>query len=217
MTSIEKNLDLLKQNTFINSFLSELHSNCGNLFILGDSITDWILDKHVKEITIVTNCEYKILAEYLDKFKSRYSEVTSGYNVVISNMTFNISNLGDLLSFKSNNSIIKEFQSIPKTVFLSTDAVGYDLNSKELFDAGLHNTLSMKVLDIINEQNQFPFICASKALCSILKYDFLPSEKLKYFIGEQIARGYNKKSFSKYIEMKNIDYSFESCMKCLAI
>jgi hypothetical protein len=93
------------------------------------------------------------------------------------------------------------------------DAVMFYLDTGHLQDDGLSKALESKTLDIVYEPNPFPFLCVSKALCHLTKYDMRPSDNLKRYIDDQMGRGYTPKSFTKYVEMKNIPLTYEEVIK----
>jgi hypothetical protein len=87
-------------------------------------------------------------------------------------------------------------------------------DSDGIIDCGLVAAMENKVLDITDETNPHPFLQVSKALIVLKKYDLSPSDKLRYFIENQKARGYNKVSFTKYQQLNYGDtiYEYDECM-----
>lgn len=209
VTGIESNLLNLKQSSAIATFLEELGS-LGPSLILGGAVRDWIYGKPHRDIDIVVDCSPSNL-EWLSKYSAEKNRF-NGYYLKVDGIEFDIWALDSTWALKKDKSFEKTLRTIPRTVFLTMDAVGYRLDTKEVYDSGFNHTVSNKQLGIMYEPNPFPFLCVSRALVGLVKYDLTPTLNLKNYIDEQVSRGYNKKSFDKYLEMRNIQGNFEEAM-----
>lgn len=210
VTGIEKSLSQLKKDQLITDFLEELGA-CGPSLVLGGAVRDWILGNPHRDIDIVVACPTKKL-QFLNKYKAQKNRF-EGYYLTIGGTEFDIWTVESTWAMKKDASFDKTLEAIPRTVFLTIDAVGYRLDTKEIYDSGFHASVLNRRLGIIYEPNPFPFLCVSRSLCTLLKYDLLPTYNLKAYIQNQFDRGYNKGSFSKYLEMRHIDYDFDKAME----
>jgi len=203
--SIEDNLKKLQENPTIAQLLEKL-SKAGPAVIFGGAIRDWIVGKTPRDIDIVLDCPSKSL-EFLNQ-KSNKNKF-GGYFLKIDGIEFDIWNLDATWAFKNDAKFSKNLKTLTQTVFFNMDTVLYYLDTGKLQDDGFTQAMESKTLDIVYEPNPFPFLCVSKALVALTKYDMRASDKLKRFIEEQKARGYTMKSFTKYAEMKGIPMTYE--------
>lgn len=210
MDCIESNLLKLKESSAVSKFLQELES-LGPALILGGSVRDWICGKSPRDIDIVIDCPLSNL-EWLSSYKAEKNRF-QGYYLVVDGVEFDVWALDSTWAIKKDKSFERTLQAIPRTVFLTIDAVGYRLDTKEVYDSGFNHAITTKQLGIMYEPNPFPFLCVSRSLVSLVKYDLTPTLNLKNYIEEQVSRGYNKKSFDKYLEMRKLQGNFEEVME----
>jgi len=209
---IEGNLKKVQENSDVANLFSRL-SSCGPAAIFGGAVRDWILTKSPRDIDIVLDCPTKSL-EFLNSLKATKNKF-GGYLVKINNIEFDIWNLDSTWAFGKDPKFKKNLKTLTQTCFFNMDAVLFYLDTGHLKDDGFTAAIESKKLDIVYEPNPFPFLCVSKALCALSKYEMTPSANLKRFIDEQMGRGYTKKSFTKYAEMKNIPLTYEEVIKRL--
>lgn len=210
MSNIENNIAKLRTSPAIDEFLNKLVS-CGPTLILGGAVRDWMLDKPYRDVDIVVECSNDKI-DFLKKYKAELNRF-KGYFLTIDGVDFDVWTVESTWALTIHSEFEKKIDVIPKTVFLSTDAVGYRLDSQEIYDAGFHQTVASKYLDIVFEPNPYPFVCVTRALLALVKYDLRPSDNLIRYIDEQISRGYNKKSFDKFLELRKLKGDFEEAMR----
>jgi hypothetical protein len=70
------------------------------------------------------------------------------------------------------------------------------------------------ILDMLSEPSSNPFILVSKVLILLKRDGLKPSDKLKSYIANQMARGYNQISFARYQKLtyKDEPYRYEQCI-----
>ncbi len=212
--SIEANLKKLQENQTIAQLFEKL-SKAGPAVIFGGAIRDWIIGKSPRDIDVVLDCPDSKLSFALNSLGLYKPERNrfGGYFFKIDGVEFDIWNLDSTWAFKKDTKFIKHLKTLPQTVFFNMDAVIYYLDTGSVLDNGFSQAMESKTLDIVYEPNPFPFLCVSKALCHLTKYEMRPSNNLKRYIDEQIGRGYTQKSFTKYVEMKNIPLTYEEVIK----
>lgn len=208
---IESNLLLLKQNPEIALLFDELTS-LGPTMVLGGAIRDWTLGKPPRDIDIVIDCPASNLEWLEDKYKAERNRF-KGYYLLVGGVEFDIWALDTTWALRKEKSLNRSLDKIPNTVFLTMDAIGYRLDTKETIDSGFAKTFETKQLDIVFEPNPFPFMCVTRALLGMVKYDLSPTNNLIRYIDEQKFRGYNKKSFDKFLELRKLEGNFEEAMR----
>lgn len=209
---IEAELDKLRTKPTIANLLNRLNS-CGPALVFGGAIRDWVVGKTPRDIDIVLDCPRQAL-NFLTEFKAEKNRF-GGYYLLLDGVELDIWNLDASWPHKNDSKFERKLESLTKTPFFNMDAVTYRLDTKVIQDDGFTQAMETKTLDIVYEPNPFPFLCVSKALCALSKYDMQPSANLKRYIDEQVHRGYTQKSFDKYVELKNIPLKFEECIKKL--
>lgn len=208
----ENQLSKLKEEPTIDNLLNKLRS-LGPTAIFGGSLRDWTLGKTPRDIDIVLDCPAKAL-EFLNAFKAEKNRF-GGYYLKVGGTEFDIWNLEATWALKHNPKFEKKLETLPKTTFFNMDAITYRLDTKAFQDEGFTQAITSKQLDIVYEPNPFPFLCVSKALIALSRYELAPSPNLKRYIDEQYDRGYTRKSFDKYSEMRNIQMDYDDCIKRL--
>jgi hypothetical protein len=212
MQVIEDKVQELRQSPAIAEMLDGLN-RCGPPMILGGAVRDWIFNKPPRDIDITVDCPIETLS-FLTKYKARKNNF-GGYKLKIDGTEFDIWSLESTWAFKNDASFEKNLVVVPRTVFLTTDAIAYRLDNKELYENGFSKCIETKKLGIVYEPNPYPFLCVSKALCALFKYELYASDNLKRFIDDQMGRGYTKKSFDKYNNLSGTNFEYEPCMKRL--
>lgn len=208
--SIEDNLKKLQENANIAQLIDKL-SKAGPAVIFGGAIRDWIVGKSPRDIDLVLDCPDKSL-NFLSQYKAEKNRF-GGYYLKIDDVELDVWNLDSTWAFKRDSKFTKNLKSLTQTVFFNMDAVLFYLDTGKLQDDGFSQAMESKALDIVYEPNPFPFLCVSKALCALHKYDMRPTDNLRRYIDEQIGRGYTKKSFTKYAEMKSIPLDYDEVIK----
>jgi hypothetical protein len=206
----ENQLSKLKEEPTIDNLLNKLRS-LGPSAIFGGALRDWTLGKTPRDIDIVLDCQSSEL-EFLNSFKAEKNRF-GGYYLKVAGTDFDIWNLENTWAIKHNPKFEKKLETLPKTSFFNMDAIIYYLNTKTFQDEGFMQAISSKKLDIVYEPNPFPFLCVSKALIALTRYELSPAPNLKRYIDEQFARGYTRKSFEKYLEIRNIQADYDDCIK----
>ncbi len=210
--SIQDNLKKLQENANVAQLIERLNK-AGPVVILGGALRDWIVGKTPRDIDLVLDCPNKSL-EFLAQYKAEKNKF-GGYYFKIDDVEFDVWNLDSTWAFKKDSSFTKNLKTLTKTVFFNMDAVLYYLDTDKLQDDGFGQAMESKTLDIVFEPNPFPFLCVSKALCALQKYELRASDNLNRYIEEQMGRGYNKNSFTKYAEMKSIPMAYDEVIKRL--
>lgn len=212
LESTQNNISVLLKNEKLTKFFDELHE-CGSTLILGGAVRDWFVGKPPRDIDIVVNCIPSKL-DFILKYKGK-KNVFGGFKVKIEGVEFDIWSLESTWALKNDNNFLKRLPTLPKTVFLNIDAVGYCSDINLIYENGFLQAMTDKKLDIVYEPNPYPFFCVSKALCSLIKYDLETTDNLKNYIANQKDRGYTKKSFDKYNELNGLNYDYEEAIKRL--
>lgn len=210
ISNIVSNLSKLQENSNLKQLLTQL-SGLGPSLVFGGAVRDWIVGKTPRDIDIVIDCNIKNLS-ILDRYKGVKNKF-GGYKLLVEGIEFDIWSLENTWALKNDTKFEKKLATIPFTAFLNLDAIAYRLDSQEIYENGFQRAMTSKVLDIMYEPNPYPFLCVSKALCALSKYDLSASDNLKRYVDEQKSRGYNKKSFEKYNEMVGINFNYEECLK----
>lgn len=210
ITGIADNLKKIQEDATVERLIAKLN-RCGPAVIFGGAVRDWIIGKTPRDIDIVLDCPNNSL-EFLSNFKAQKNRF-GGYYIKIGNLELDIWNLDSTWAFSKDPQFKKNLKTLTQTVFFNMDAVLFYLDTNHLQDDGFTQAMESRVLDIVYEPNPFPYLCVSKALCALTKYDMRPSENLKRFIAEQMDKGYTKKSFTKYAELKNIPMEYDECIK----
>jgi hypothetical protein len=208
----ENQLNKLKEEPTIDNLLNKLRS-LGPTAIFGGALRDWTLGKPPRDIDIVLDCPSKEL-EFLNSFKAEKNRF-GGYYLKVGGTDFDIWNLESTWAIKNDSKFEKKLEVLPKTSFFNMDAITYRLDTKSFQDEGFTQAVTSRTLDIVYEPNPFPFLCVSKALIALSRYDFVPSANLKRYCDDQISRGYTRKSFDKYIEIRNMQADYDDCIKRL--
>lgn len=211
MNNVESNLLILKQNPEIALFFEELIS-LGPSMVLGGAVRDWTLGKPYRDIDIVIDCPASNLEWLKDKYKAEKNRF-KGYYLSVSGVEFDVWALDTTWALRNEKSLDRSLDKVPSTVFLTMDAIGYRLDTKEIIDGGFASTFESKQLDIVFEPNPFPFMCVTRALLGLVKYDLRPADNLIRYIEDQKSRGYNKKSFDKFLELRKLEGNFEEAMR----
>lgn len=210
---VETRFEELKKIPEIGPLFDELRAFQTAIF--GGAVRDWLLKKTPRDIDIVVDCSAKEL-EFLKSFNAQKNRF-GGYYLKIGGIEFDIWNLESTWAFKNDSQFSgkKTLTHLTETVFFNIDGLIYLLPQKWTIDSSFTKAMCTKILDIVYEPNPFPFLCVSKALIALVKYDLTASDYLKRYIAEQNSRGYNKKSFDKYVEMRNIQAQYDECIKKL--
>ena len=210
ISNIVSNLSKLQENPNLKQLLSQL-SGLGPSLVFGGAVRDWIVGKTPRDIDIVIDCSTKSLS-LLDRYKGVKNKF-GGYKLQVDGIEFDIWSLENTWALKNDAKFEKKLATIPFTAFLNLDAIAYRLDSQEIYENGFQRAMTSKLLDIMYEPNPYPYLCVSKALCALSKYELSASDNLKRYVEEQKSRGYNKKSFEKYNEMAGINFNYEECLK----
>src|ERR1019366_6331226 len=184
----QRNLDSLKEDPQIAQLLNTVNG-FGSSLILGGAIRDWFFGNPPKDIDIVVDCpasKLKSLSEYSNK-RNKFG----GHKLTVSKTDFDIWSWEHSWALMNNPKFNKGLDTITKAVFFNMDAIGYRLDTGEVVDNGFKAALESKTLDIVYEPNPYPFLQVSKALVMLKKYGMMPSAKLRYYVDDQKARGYN--------------------------
>jgi len=93
--------------------------------------------------------------------------------------------LADTWAFKTGL-VEKKIENLPRTVFLTTDAIAVNLDSGDVYENSFYENFERGTLDIVLEDNPFPSLCVLRAVVYRRKYGltFTPSLKeyiLRYF------------------------------------
>jgi hypothetical protein len=203
---IEDNLKKVQENSDIATLFKRL-SDAGPAAVFGGAVRDWVLGKTPRDIDIVLDCPINSLS-FISNMEHKKNKF-GGYHLVVGGVEFDVWNLDASWAFKADASFTKNLKTLTKTCFFNMDAVLFYLDTGHLQDDGFTAAIESKKLDIVYEPNPFPFLCVSKALCALRKYEMTPTDNLRRFIGDQMARGYTRKSFTKYAEMKGIPLTYE--------
>lgn len=206
---IKDNLNKLQEDGDIKQFLDTLSSR-GKVLLFGGAIRDWLLGNNPKDIDFVVDCPDAAL-KFLDKYKAEKNRF-GGYKLYLKGTKIDLWALETTWAFKNDKTLLPTLPTITRTAFLTLDAIAYSTDSGEIYENGFEKTLESRVLDIMYEPNPFPYLCVSKSLCAMVKYDLNPSEKLIQYIRTQHDKGYNKRSFDKYTELVGSPYKYEECM-----
>lgn len=209
---IEDNLKKVQENPDVANLFMRLNS-CGPSAIFGGAVRDWAVGKTPRDIDIVLDCPAEALS-FLKNGEHKRNKF-GGYHIILNGIEFDIWNLDASWVFSNDPQFTKNLKTLTQTCFFNMDAVLYHLDTGNLQDDGFTNAMESKKLDIVYEPNPFPFLCVSKALIALTKYEMIASDRLRKFIDEQMGRGYNKKSFIRYAEMKDIPLTYEEVMSRL--
>lgn len=213
--NLEEKILELRSDSTINKVLEQLQT-LGDSVILGGAVRDYKLGKQPRDIDIVVDCptgKLNVLRDYEGKRNN-----FGGYKVVINKVEFDIWSLESTWALKNDSKFEKKLDVIPETVFFNMDAIIYYMHTGQVVDKGFSQAMESRTLDIVYEPNPYPYLCVSKALIALDKYDMKPSERLRDFIGSQEGRGYGESNFIKY---QNVNYgvplfNYKECMKRVA-
>lgn len=211
--NIKNSLDKIQEDASIAQMLHRIKSS-GDVSILGGALRDWSLNRQPRDIDVVVNCSASKLDDLLQHKakKNRFG----GFKIELNKVEFDIWNLDSTWAFKNDPKFNKKMEEVPETVFLNIDAIMFDLCSNKILDKGFEQAMESKLLDIVYEPNPYPYLCVSKALIALHKYDMRPSKRLADFIRVQLDNGYTQKSFNMYQKVNYGDdriFNFEECLK----
>lgn len=212
LENIRNSLSKIQEDTSTAQMLHRLKSG-GDVSILGGAIRDWSLGRQPRDIDIVVGCPAPKLEDLLQHKaqKNRFG----GFKIELNKVEFDIWSLDTTWAFKNDPKFNKKMEEVPETVFLNIDAIMFDLSGEKILDKGFGQAMETKTLDIVYAPNPYPYLCVSKALIALHKYDLRPSQRLSEFICDQINNGYTLKSFNMYQKVNYGDdriFNFEECM-----
>lgn len=210
----QTNLLKLREDSTIDQILTKL-SDCGTTVVLGGAVRDWFFGKQPRDVDIVVDCPVDKL-EFLLRFKAKKNKF-GGFKLSAGKTEFDIWSLDSTWAFGNDPKLERKLEIVPETVFLNLDAITYCLKTGAILDKGFTQAMESRTLDIVYEPNPYPYLCVSKALIALSKYDLKPSERLKEFIGNQEGRGYSEASFNKYqnVNYGDVIYKYQDCIKRL--
>jgi hypothetical protein len=209
--STQSNLVKLCENPKISQLLEEVKS-WGKAAVFGGAVRDWSFGNQPRDIDVVVDCPSQAL-DALIKYKAKKNRF-GGYKLTLDKVEFDIWNLDSTWAFGNDPKFSKKLETIPQTVFLNVDAVAYCLDDKAILDKGFTKAMESRVLDIVYEPNPYPYLCVSKSLVALKKYDMKASPRLRSFIRDQEGRGYTAKSFNVYQKVQYGDtvLDYTDCM-----
>ncbi len=207
----QANWNKLNEKSDVAQMLEQV-SNWGTIAVVGGAVRDWFFDKTPRDIDLVVDCPASVL-ETLSKYKAIKNRF-GGYKVSLNKIDFDIWGLDSTWAFKNNPAFSQKLETIPETVFLNLDAVIYYPSTKSVLDKGFSQAMESKELDTVYQPNPYPYLCVSKSLVALKKYNLKTSARLKDYIREQESRGYSQKSFNVYQKLQYGDtiFDYNECM-----
>ena len=178
-------LDALMQKVFLNcEEIYDYINKKGEILIFGGALRDiyvWGNNKKSRDIDLVisgfSNSGLESLMKRSISRKTRFG----GLQCVFNEYHVDIWGLDETWAFKEKY-FEPKIENLPKSVFLSIDAVIYNLQSKKIYENGFYDSISKKEIDIVFEPNPYPALCIIRALVNRRKYDFNFSESLCDYI-----------------------------------
>lgn len=209
----QNNLMKLKEDATTSQMLERI-SKCGPAIIFGGAIRDWFFNKSPRDIDIVVDCSSSRLEDILSQHEAQKNKF-GGFKFNLNQIEFDIWNLNSTWAFNNDTKFAKTMETVPETVFLNIDAITYCMNTGAIVDKGFTQAIESKLLDIVYEPNPYPYLCVSKALIALFKYDLKSSDKLRTFIRDQVERGYNEACFNRYqkVSYGKLIFYYQECLK----
>lgn len=168
--------------------------NKGDIAVFGGIPRDFIFFKHytARDIDlVVTDINNNMIDAIVNHIKNRQTRF-GGFKCNINSMPVDIWTLNDTWAFKQKDFKHKiRFENLPKTVFLSIDALIVKIRTKELIDYNFQKNFEKKKIDIVFKPNPFPSLCVLRAFKYSAKYDFTFTEQLSDYVEYYLNNTYN--------------------------
>jgi hypothetical protein len=166
----------------------------GDIVVFGGVPRDLIFFniKNIRDIDlVVTQINNSMIDNIIRRIKNRRTRF-GGFKCTMNKMPVDIWALNETWAFKQ-----KEFkypikvENLPKTVFLSIDAIILNISTKQLYDYNFKKNFEKKTIDIIFKPNPFPSLCVLRAFKYSAKYNFKFSEQLNEYVYQYLNNTYN--------------------------
>lgn len=191
---ISEVINFIKEKFTGHEKLFEYLRSVGDIVAFGGVPRDIIFfdNKNIRDIDlVVTQINNQMIGAIVKHLKYRKTRF-GGFKCNINKMPVDIWALNETWAFKQKQFKYNvKFENLPKTVFLSIDALILNLRTKELIDYNFKKNYEKKVIDIIFEPNPFPTLCIIRAYKYSNKYNFKFSERLKEYISNYFNNTYN--------------------------
>ncbi|RPI16250.1 MAG: hypothetical protein EHM58_12225 [Ignavibacteriae bacterium] len=187
-------IDFIKEKFKGQDKLFEYIKSMGDIVVFGGVPRDLIFFKRneIRDIDLViTDINNQIIEAIIGNKKNRKTRF-GGLKCTINKTPFDIWALNDTWSFNHRKFKYKvRFENLPKSVFLSIDALIVNINTKQLIDYNFKKNFEKKIIDIIFEPNPFPALCVLRSFKYSKKYNFKLSDKLQAYIHSYLNNTYN--------------------------
>lgn len=157
--------------------------NLGDVGLTGGSIRDWSLGRFPRDIDLAVATSATILRDSIESSEYLIGRTSfGGYRLKIDAILCDVWALEDTWSIKQQSSFLVSFDSLVRTAFFNADAVVFNVHTGELHEYGFLEAMEQRMLDIVNEQNPFPHICAARALVFKQNYQMRWSKRVREFV-----------------------------------
>lgn len=181
--ALETFFELERQVPSVGSLFSSL-SALGELTIFGGVIRDLVIFSDFRMsrdidivVSVATDDELLPVFQKLPFRRTRFG----GFHCILDGICIDVWALGTTWAFKEGL-LETHVENLPRSVFLSIDAVAVTLADRELYEYRFFETIKEKTIDIVLEKNPFPALCVLRSLVLRRKYGFLFSESLRTYI-----------------------------------
>jgi hypothetical protein len=190
-------------------FFNRLEAYDVQVLLFGGTVRAYFendFNKKPRDIDIVISSQNNFnLINFLKTYRYDYKvNKYGGYKLTLDSLNIDIWSIERTWAFKENIVKFEDLKDLNKTVFLNTDAIFYNLNSKILYDEGFLDLRKNKEIDIVLENNPFPELNLVKALYYKNEYDYRFSNKLDQYFKKWISNKKDSEEAKK--ELNSIAY-----------
>jgi hypothetical protein len=172
-----------------------------DIYIMGGFVRDSILkylycyNFPINDLDIlVDNSQFSEIAKkYSEQNLSRFGGLKFKYP----NFSMDVFGIDNIFFLKDNPELEKNFEKVLKGCDLSTSALGYNLNSKKIYNMGAIEDIYNKKINVNSHSYMEPAPTISRLI--------LHADKMKFKIGES-GIDYVKKNYSTKLDEKIIDF-----------
>ena len=197
-------------NSYLNAqkFIDKLEEN-SEVILFGGAVRDYFensFKKKPRDIDLVLYPNEKLcLTELLEDNKYEYKvNKFGGYKIKVDNLNFDVWSIDNTWAFKENKVDFNQLQDLNKTVFLSIDAVFYNLTTQKLYNDGYAEVKSEKELDIVLEDNPHPEINIMRARYFQKKYDLSFTDKLNNYFNKWLDNHESKEEAFRTLDLLEV-------------